>query len=171
MLELNKVLITGRLTRDPDYRSTPSGRAVAKLGVAVNRRWFNRESGGQQEDTTFIDVEVWERTAEFCKNYLHKGSAVFVEGRLKQDTWQDKDSGANRSKIVVVGERVQFAESRAEAERQGGGPTSGPTGGPTSGPTGGSGGGSGGDDSDGGDDGGRGVEAPAGDSTSDDLPF
>lgn len=121
MLELNKVLLTGRLTRDPEYRSTTTGRAVARFTLAVNRRWYNRETGSQQEETTFVDVDVWERSAEFVKNYLRKGSGVFVEGRLKQDNWQDKETGQNRSKLGIVAERVQFAESRAEAERSSGG--------------------------------------------------
>jgi single-strand DNA-binding protein len=121
MLELNKVMLVGRLTRDPEYRSTATGKSVAKLGLAVNRRSYNRESGNQQDEAVFLDVDVWERSAEFCKNYLRKGSGVYVEGRLKQDNWQDKETGANRSKLVVVAERIQFAESRAEAaERQGG---------------------------------------------------
>jgi single-strand DNA-binding protein len=119
MLELNKVMLTGRLTRDPDYRSTGTGRAVARLSLAVNRRSFNRETGGQQDEVAFIDIDAWEKSAEFCKNYLHKGSGVYIEGRLKQDKWQDKETGANRSKLMVVAERIQFAESKAEAERQG----------------------------------------------------
>jgi single-strand DNA-binding protein len=121
MLELNKIMLVGRLTRDPEYRATSTGRAVARLSLAVNRRSYNKESGNQQEEVMFIEVDAWERTAEFCKNYLHKASGVYVEGRLKQDNWQDKETGANRSKLMVVAERIQFAETKAEAaERQGG---------------------------------------------------
>ena len=117
MIELNKVMLVGRLTRDPEYRSTSTGRSVANFSLAVNRRSYNREAGSYQDDTAFVDCECWERQAEFVKNYLHKGSGIFVEGRLKQDTWQDRETGANRSKLKVVAERINFAESKAEAER------------------------------------------------------
>jgi single-strand DNA-binding protein len=129
MIELNKVLLVGRLTRDPDYRSTSSGKAVAQLGLAVNRRMSNRETGGYQDETMFIDADAWDRQAEFCKNYLHKGSGVFIEGRLRQDNWQDKETGQNRSKLKVTVERISFAESKAEAERHSGGGGSGSGGG------------------------------------------
>jgi single-strand DNA-binding protein len=112
MLELNKVMLVGNLTRDPEIKYLPSGTAVADLGLAVNRRWFDRNAGEKKEETLFVDVTVWDKSAEFCKNYLHKGSAIIVEGRLKQDTWQDKQTGTNRSKLTVVAERIQFADSK-----------------------------------------------------------
>lgn len=115
MFELNKVFLAGNLTRDPEIKYLPSGTAVADLGLAVNRRWFDRNAGEKREETLFVDVTVWDKSAEFCKNYLHKGSAIIVEGRLKMDTWQDKQSGQNRSKIAVVAERVQFADSKGPA--------------------------------------------------------
>lgn len=115
MFELNKVFLAGNLTRDPEIKYLPSGTAVADLGLAVNRRWFDRNAGEKKEETLFVDVTVWDKSAEFCKNYLHKGSAIIVEGRLKQDTWQDKQSGTNRSKITVVAERIQFADSKGQS--------------------------------------------------------
>lgn len=121
MLELNKVMLVGNLTFDPDYRMTPSGQPVAKLRMAVNRRWSNRETGDRSEDTLFIDVDVWGRTADFCKDYLTKGRRVFVEGRLQEDRWDDRESGQKRSKIKVVAERVQFADSKPTGEGGGGG--------------------------------------------------
>lgn len=125
MLELNKVLLVGNLTRDPEMRYLPSGKGVADLGLAVNRRWFDRNAGERREETLFIDVTVWDKTAEFCSKYLQKGSAIFVEGRLKMDTWEDRQGGGRRSKVSVVAERVQFADSKpqggGESQPSGGG--------------------------------------------------
>jgi single-strand DNA-binding protein len=115
----NKVILLGNLTRDPELRHTPqTNMAVANIGLAVNRRW--RDQGGEQrEETTFVDCEAWGKTAETMCQYLAKGRPVFVEGRLKLDTWQDKQSGENRSKLKVVVENFQFVDSRPGA---GGGP-------------------------------------------------
>ena len=121
MFELNKVFLAGRLTRDPELKSLPSGTAVADMGLAVNRRWFDRKSGEKREDTLFIDVSAWDRTAEFCGKYLNKGSGIMVEGRLKMDRWEDKQTGRMVSKINVVADRIQFAESRSDQGREGGG--------------------------------------------------
>lgn len=112
MLELNKVFLVGNLTRDPELKYLPSGTAIADLRLAINRRLFDRNSGEKKEETMFIDVTAWEKTAEFCKNYLQKGRAIFVEGRLRQESWEDKQSGQTRSKISVVAERIQFADSK-----------------------------------------------------------
>jgi single-strand DNA-binding protein len=120
MLELNKVLLTGNLTKDPEIKYLSTGTALADLRLAVNRRFFDRNAGEKREETLFIDVTVWDKQAEFCKNYLHKGSGIFIEGRLKQDNWEDKQSGQNRSKIVVVAERVQFADSKGSGAEGGG---------------------------------------------------
>lgn len=121
MLELNKVLLVGNLTRDPELKYLPSGTPIADLSIALNRRWFDRNSGEKKEETVFIDVTAWEKTAEFCKNYLSKGRAVFVEGRLRQEKWEDKQTGQTRSKISVVAERIQFADSRPGSEGSGAG--------------------------------------------------
>lgn len=121
MLELNKVLLVGNLTRDPELKYLPSGTAIADLRLAVSRRWYDRNAGERKEETLFIDVTAWDKSAEFCKNYLQKGRAIFVEGRLKMDTWEDKQSGQNRSKLSVVAERIQFADSKGGQGGEGGG--------------------------------------------------
>lgn len=107
----NRVFLMGNLTRDPELRHTQSNMAVATIGLAVNRRW--RDQGGEQrEETTFVDCEAWGKTAETMCQYLAKGRPVFIEGRLRLDTWQDKASGENRSKLKVVVENFQFVDSK-----------------------------------------------------------
>lgn len=110
MPDYNKVLLMGRLTRDVELKFTPGNQAVAKIGLAVNHRYKTKE-GEAKEDVTFVDCEAWGKTAEVMNQYLAKGKPVFVEGRLKLDTWQDKD-GSNRSKMKVVIENFQFIDSR-----------------------------------------------------------
>jgi single-strand DNA-binding protein len=107
MANLNKVLLMGNLTRDPDVRYTPSGTAICGLGLAVNRRYTTRE-GQEQEETCFVDVDVFGRQAESCKNYLQKGAPVLIEGRLRLDQWEDRQTGERRSRLKVTAERVQF---------------------------------------------------------------
>jgi len=107
MANLNKVFLIGNLTRDPEVRYTPKGTAIAAIGLAVNRQWTT-ETGERKEEVTFIDVEVWGRQAETAGQYLAKGRPVFIEGRLKLDSWDDKETGQKRSKMKVVAERVQF---------------------------------------------------------------
>ena len=107
MANLNKVMLIGNLTRDPELRYTPKGTAVAELGMAINRVRTN-DQGQRQEDTTFIDVTLWGRQAELAQQYLTKGRPVYIEGRLQMDTWEDKNSGQKRSKLKVVGENMQF---------------------------------------------------------------
>ena len=107
MNSLNKVMLIGNLTRDPEIRQTPKGVSVTDLGIAINRV-YTSDSGERQEDVTFVDVTLWDRLAENAAQYLSKGRAVFIEGRLKLDSWEDKDSGQNRSRLRVVAERVQF---------------------------------------------------------------
>jgi single-strand DNA-binding protein len=107
MASYNKVLLMGNLTRDPEVRYTPKGTALANIGLAVNRT-YKTESGEQKEEVTFVDIEVWGRQAETVGQYLAKGRPVFVEGRLKLDSWEDKESGQKRNKLKVVAERVQF---------------------------------------------------------------
>lgn len=124
MANLNRVLLIGRLTRDPEVRHTPNGSVVADFGLAVNRTWKGND-GQQQEETTFVDVTAWGRTAELAGQYLAKGRQVFVEGRLKLDQWDDKTSGQKRSKLTVVVENLQFLDAKGE----GGGPQGGGGGG------------------------------------------
>ncbi len=120
MASLNKVLLVGNLTRDPEVRYIPSGTAVAELGLAVNENFKNRE-GQEVESTVFVDVVVWARQAETCGEYLSKGSPVLIEGRLQLDQWESKE-GEKRSKIRVRADRVQFLGSpRRGAEYQDGG--------------------------------------------------
>ena len=107
MANLNKVMLIGNLTRDPELRYTPKGTAVADIGMAINRVW-NNDSGQKQEETTFVDVTLWGRQAELAEKYLGKGRGVYIEGRLQLDTWDDKETGKKRSKLKVVGENLQF---------------------------------------------------------------
>ncbi len=119
MASLNKVLLMGNLTREPSLRHTPNGMAVCDLGLAINRR-FTGGNNEQRDETCFVDVVVWGKQAESSGRYLEKGSAVFVEGRLQFDQWQDRESGQNRSKLRVVAERVQFMSSRNSASTESG---------------------------------------------------
>lgn len=111
MANLNRVLLIGNLTRDPDVKYTPKGTAVAKLGLAVNRSYTN-DAGEKIEEATFVDVELWGRTAEIAGEYLRKGRQCFIEGRLRLDQWEDKTNGQKRSRMVVVGETLQLLGGR-----------------------------------------------------------
>src|SRR6476659_901845 len=111
MANLNKVLLMGNLTRDPEVRYTPKGTAVTELGIAVNRI-YTGENGEKREEVTFVDVTVWGRTAENVGEYLKKGRPVFIEGRLQLDSWEDNQSGQKRNKLKVVADNVQFLGSR-----------------------------------------------------------
>jgi len=115
MASYNRVILLGNLTRDPEVRYIQTGTAVCDLGLAVNDRRKNA-NGEWVEETTFVDVTLWGRTAEVAGEYLSKGSPVLIEGRLKFDTWETTD-GQKRSKLRVVGERMQFLGARG-----GGGP-------------------------------------------------
>ena len=107
MASLNKVLLIGNLTQDPELRRIPSGTAVSTLRLAVSES-FQNKSGERVERTVFLDVDVWDRQAENCQQYLAKGSPVFVEGRLQMDQWDDKETGQKRSRLKVRADRVQF---------------------------------------------------------------
>ena len=120
MASFNKVILLGNLTRDPEVRYTPKGTAVTELGMAVNRV-YTAENGEKREETTFVDVTLWGRTAEIAGEYLKKGRPVFIEGRLQLDTWDDKQSGQKRSKLKVVGEGLQLIGSRPSGGGGGGG--------------------------------------------------
>jgi single-strand DNA-binding protein len=115
MASLNKTLLIGNLTQDPEVRRTPSGTAVSTLRMAVNES-YRSKSGEQVEKTLFLDVDVWDRQAETCGQYLSKGSPIFVEGRLQMDEWTDKESGQKRSRLKVRAERVQFLSSGQRRE-------------------------------------------------------
>jgi single-strand DNA-binding protein len=116
MPNLNKVMLMGNLTRDIEMRNLPSGMAVAAFGMAVNRRWKNQQ-GEQQEEVTFVDLEAFGKPAEVMNQFLRKGSAVFIEGRLKLDQWEDKD-GNKRQKMKVVVESFQFIDGKPADQGQ-----------------------------------------------------
>jgi single-strand DNA-binding protein len=115
MASFNKVILLGNLTRDPELRYTPKGTAIAKIGLAVNRVWTS-ESGEKKEEVTFVDVDVFGRTAENVGQYMRKGSPILIEGRLRLDTWEDKQTNQKRSKLGVVAETVQFLSSNRSGE-------------------------------------------------------
>ena len=115
MASFNKVILMGNLTRDPELRYTPKGTAVAKVTLAVNRTW-RTESGETKEEVTFVDIDMFGRTAENVSQYQRKGSPLMVEGRLKLDTWEDKQTQQKRSKLGVIAETVQFLGAPRSAE-------------------------------------------------------
>lgn len=108
----NRVILLGNLTRDVELRHTQSNLAVARIGLAVNRR-FTTADGEKREEVTFVDCEAWGKQAETLSKYLSKGRPIFIEGRLKLDQWQDKD-GNKQSKLRVVIENFQFVDSRSD---------------------------------------------------------
>jgi single-strand DNA-binding protein len=110
MANFNKVILAGNLTRDPELRYTPKGTAIAKITLAINRTW-KTESGENKEEVTFVDVDAFGRQAEVIGQYLKKGRPLLVEGRLRYDTWEDKQTNAKRSKLGVVLEGFQFLDS------------------------------------------------------------
>jgi single-strand DNA-binding protein len=107
MSSYNRVTLMGNLTRQPELRKTKTGTPVTELGLALNRVWSG-ENGEKQEEVTFVDVTVWGRNAENAAQYLQKGRAVLIEGRLQLETWQDKQSGQDRTKLKVVADAIQF---------------------------------------------------------------
>ena len=125
MANLNKVMLIGNLTRDPEIKYTPKGTAIADIGLAVNRNYAT-ESGEKREEVTFIDVTLWGRTAEIVGEYCKKGRPLFVEGRLQLDQWDDKQTGQKRSKLKVVADNIQLLGGR---EGGGAGPSGGGSGG------------------------------------------
>lgn len=110
MASFNKVILAGNLTRDPELRYLPKGTAVARIGLAVNRRWTT-ETGEQREEVTFVDIEAFGKQAETIGQYLKKGRPILVEGRLKLDQWEDKTTHAKQSKLKVVLESFTFLDS------------------------------------------------------------
>ncbi len=126
---LNKVILMGNLTRDPELRQVGENNSVCNLGLAMNRR-FTTSSGEDREETCFVDVETWGRVAENCNRYLSKGRPVLVEGRLRQDRWEDKETGAARSRLLVRAENVQFltlGQSERSQNDEGGSRRDGPS--------------------------------------------
>lgn len=114
MSNLNRVMLIGNLTRTPELRTVANGSHVIELGLAVNRNWTEAD-GQKREEVTFLDITFWGRTAENAARFLSKGRSVFVEGRLQLDTWQDAQSGQERTKLRIIGERLQFLGGAAAA--------------------------------------------------------
>jgi single-strand DNA-binding protein len=115
MASFNKVILMGNLTRDPELRYTPKGTAIARIGLALNRSW-RTETGEQRDETTFVDVDAFGRQAETISQYLKKGNPLLVEGRLRLDTWEDKQTNQKRSKLGVVLESFRFIGSAQHRE-------------------------------------------------------
>ena len=121
MANVNKVILIGNVTRDPEVKFTSKGSAVTDIGLAINRS-YTLDSGEKREETTFVDIELWGRLAEIAGEYAKKGRPIYIEGRLRMDTWEDKTSGQKRSRMKVVGENLQLLGSRPEgAQRSSGG--------------------------------------------------
>lgn len=126
MASLNRVLLIGNLTRDPELRYIPSGSAVATFTLAVNR-FYKTQTGEKKEQTSFIRIVVWGRKAEVCGEYLLKGSPVFVEGRLQSRDWQTQD-GQKRNTIEVIADNIQFLRAGAKPGAAGAGKQTSPAG-------------------------------------------
>lgn len=119
---INKVLLIGNLGRDPEVRYTSGGQAVCSLRIATTRSWFDKNASERREETEWHDIEVWGKAAEAAGEHLSKGRQVYVEGRLKTDSWDDKQSGAKRYRVKVVAETVRFLggggrREQSDAER------------------------------------------------------
>lgn len=115
MASFNKVILLGNLTRDPELRYTPKGTAIARIGLAVNRK-YSTDTGETKEEVTFIDIDAWGKQAELISQYLRKGSPLFLEGRLKLDQWDDKNTGQKVSKLRVILETFQFVGGNRAGE-------------------------------------------------------
>lgn len=113
----NKVILAGNLTRDPELRYTPSGTAIAKFGLAVNRKWKDSQTNEMKEEVTFVDIDAFGRQAETIGQYLKKGRPILIEGRLRLDQWDDKATQQKRSRLGVVLESFTFLDGGA---REGG---------------------------------------------------
>lgn len=124
MASLNKVMLIGNVTRDPEVKYTPKGSAVTDIGIAINR-YYTTESGEKREETTFVDVTLWGRQAEVAGEYAKKGRPIFIEGRLQLDSWEDKQTGQKRSRLRVVGENIQLLGSGPGGGQRSGAPDQG----------------------------------------------
>ncbi len=130
MPSYNKVILIGNLTRDPELRYTPKGMAIAKIALAVNRSWRDQASGEMREEVTFIDIDAFGKQAETIAQYMKKGSPLMVEGRLRLEQWEDKQTNQKRSRLGVVLEGFQFldsARSRGEGAHEAPAPRSRPS--------------------------------------------
>lgn len=121
MASYNKVLLMGNLTRDPELRYTQNNMAICKIGMAVNRRFKDGQSGEWREEPTFVDVTIFGKRGEAFEKYHRKGQSAFVEGELRLDNWEDKNTGQKRSKLYVVAENWEFVNGGREGGASGGG--------------------------------------------------
>lgn len=121
MASFNKVILMGNLTRDPEIRFTPSNMAICKVGLAVNRRFKDGQSGEWREEPTFVDVTIFGKRGEAFEKYHRKGQSAFLEGELRLDNWEDKNTGQKRSKLYVVAENWEFVNGNREERGSGGG--------------------------------------------------
>ena len=119
MANVNKVFLIGNLTADPEIRQLPSGDSIASFSLAMNRRYTNAR-GEQVEDTTFVEIDAFSRMADLVRQYVHKGDPLFVEGRLRQDRWVDKQTNQQRSRLKVVADNIQLLSSRPAGQPGGG---------------------------------------------------
>jgi single-strand DNA-binding protein len=124
MASFNRVVLMGNLTRDPEVRYTTGGTAVTDVSLAINRYRTDKNTNQRIEETTFVEVTLWGRTAEIAGEYLSKGRPVLIEGRLQQDQWEDKETGQKRTKLKVVGESMQLLSGRDGGGGGGGAPQS-----------------------------------------------
>lgn len=124
MASFNKVILMGNLTRDPELRYTPNNVAVCKIGLAVNRRFKDSTSGEWREEATFVDVTIFGKRGEAFEKFHKKGQSAFIEGTLRLDTWEDKQSGQKRNKLYVVADNWEFVGSGRGASEGGGGRSS-----------------------------------------------
>ena len=114
MASFNKVILVGNVTRDLELRYTAGGTAVTEVSLAINRQWTDRSTNERKEETTFVEVTLWGRTAEVAGGHLSKGRPCMIEGRLQLDQWEDRVTGKKRSKLKVVGDTLQLLGSRGE---------------------------------------------------------
>ena len=116
---VNKVILVGRLGRDPEIRSTPSGTTVAKFSIATDERYTDK-SGEKQERTEWHNIVAWSKLAEICGQYLKKGKLVYIEGSLRTDSWDDKETGQKKYRTEIVANTMQMLDRRGDDEGGGG---------------------------------------------------
>ena len=115
MASLNRIELIGNLTHDPEIKATPAGRAVGRLRLAVNKR-VSDGAGGYTDKATFLDIEVWDKQADFARDYLKKGRQVFVDGYVDMDHWDDKTTGQKRSKLKIIANNLQSLGARPQGD-------------------------------------------------------
>lgn len=120
-MDLNKVMLIGNVTKDPQVRTTPSGQNVASFSVATNSRWKDKNTGELKEDTQFHNIVAWRKQADICAQYLHKGSKIYVEGRLQTRTWDDPQSGQKKYFTEVQLENMIMLDRKGAGAGDGGG--------------------------------------------------